>query len=325
VVFCLIIDLMIKWFKKHFIPHVGNDHRPHFLRAKNTKSLLGVVLLVELIAFILPTVNFTNLVSLTNMGAVLPAVLGSLTNQERQSNNLTVLRENVLLNEAARLKAEDMASKGYFAHTSPEGKTPWYWLDTVGYEYSYAGENLAINFSDSEDVTQAWMNSPTHRANIVKSSYTEVGTGIATGMYEGRDTVFVAQVYANPRPQETEVIQVESRVVSPVATPNDILNNSDQVLGASVESLPAPTIIEKVVASPRHSTNVILWVIFGIITSAMFLNVLLRRKGIKHRDLVVNGMAVIAVLALVFLLNNYFGTKDIVIGRSIEYTVNSFK
>lgn len=103
------------------------------------------------------------------------------------------------------MKAQDMATKGYFAHTSPEGKkTPWYWLKQVGYQYQYAGENLAINFTDSKDVTNAWMNSPTHKANIVKDKYTEVGTGIATGLYEGRETVFVAQVYANPIVKEVE-------------------------------------------------------------------------------------------------------------------------
>ena len=61
------------------------------------------------------------------------------------------------------MKAQDMATLGYFAHVSPDGKTPWYWIEKVGYDYQYAGENLAINFSDSKDVTNAWMASPLHK------------------------------------------------------------------------------------------------------------------------------------------------------------------
>src|SRR3989344_1751673 len=187
---------MFSWLKKHFIPHVGNDHRPYILRDNNIRLIVGVVLLFELIIFLLPTL--THLSTTGGMATILPAVLAILTNEERQAQHLSILTINSVLVKAAELKAEDMATKGYFSHTSPEGKTPWYWLEQGGYEYQYAGEKLAVNFSDSKDVTNAWMNSPSHRANIVKDKYTEVGTGVATGMYQGRKTIFVAQVYANP-------------------------------------------------------------------------------------------------------------------------------
>lgn len=191
---------MISWLKKHFIPHRGNSHRPHFLRVENARTILVLVVVLELLVFVLPSLTFVARVNHhTNLANVLPGVLAVLTNDEREVNNLPDLVVSPILTKAAEMKAQDMAEKGYFAHTSPEGKTPWYWLDLVGYTYDYAGENLAINFSDSKDVTEAWMNSPTHRANIVKSTYREVGTGIATGMYKGRETIFVAQVYANPR------------------------------------------------------------------------------------------------------------------------------
>jgi len=86
------------------------------------------------------------LVKLEKLAAVLPGVLVMMTNNERTHESLHTLSENTQLKEAAQLKANDMASKGYFAHTSPEGKTPWYWLDLVGYPYIKAGENLAVNF-----------------------------------------------------------------------------------------------------------------------------------------------------------------------------------
>jgi len=177
---------MLAWLKKHFIPHEGNNHRPHILRAANIRNIIVAVIFFEVFAFLIPTI--TNLNMSGGMAAVLPAVLTNLTNKERQEYNLQTLTVSPLLDKAAQMKAIDMAKNGYFAHTSPAGKTPWYWLEKVGYKYQYAGENLAINFSDSKDVTSAWMASPTHRANIEKRNYTEIGTGVAEGLYKGKKT-----------------------------------------------------------------------------------------------------------------------------------------
>lgn len=130
--------------------------------------------------------------------SVLPGVLVDLTNADRQQSGVGTLTLDPALSQAAQLKADDMAAKGYFAHVSPEGKTPWYWLDAVGYKYTYAGENLAVDFNDSKDVEDAWMASPTHHANIVKAQYTRVGFAVAKGMYQGKETTFVVQEFATP-------------------------------------------------------------------------------------------------------------------------------
>jgi len=126
----------------------------------------------------------------------LPAALTSLANVDRGRNGLAGLTEDALLAKAAQAKAEDMARNGYFAHVSPTGATFRDVLASVGYEYTYAGENLAVDFTESADVETAWMNSPTHRANILKDEYTHVGFGIAEGMYEGREVTFVAEFFA---------------------------------------------------------------------------------------------------------------------------------
>ncbi|MEX2028945.1 MAG: CAP domain-containing protein, partial [Candidatus Paceibacterota bacterium] len=182
---------MFSWLKKHFIPHEDNNHRPHILRKNNVRSIIVVVLFLELVVFLIPTLGRINITE--QMAAVLPAVLSILTNEERQAQNLQTLTVNPILNQAAEMKANDMVTYGYFAHVSPDGKTPWYWLEQVGYQYQYAGENLAVDFSDSKDVTNAWMASPSHRENIVKGNYTEMGTGVAYGVFQGRTTIFVAQ------------------------------------------------------------------------------------------------------------------------------------
>lgn len=189
------MESFLKRIKKDFVPHSENHYEPHFLRHESIMVFFLMIIVIELGFLVQVFIVFDK----TNfLASVLPGVLTSITNEERQQNDAPPLKENALLKEAAQLKANDMATNGYFAHTSPDGKTPWYWFDQVGYKYSYAGENLAVNFFESSDVAQAWMNSPSHRENIVKKAYTEIGIGVANGVYQGRQTVFVAQLFGTP-------------------------------------------------------------------------------------------------------------------------------
>jgi len=333
---------MISWIKKHFIPHEGNDHRPHFLHGKNARTIVTLVLVLELIAFIVPTLTFVGVVSNSNLASVLPGVLASLTNEERKQNQLPNLAVNTLLNQAAQMKAEDMAAKSYFAHTSPEGLTPWHWLDAVGYRYDYAGENLAINFTDSQDVTEAWMNSPTHRANIVKSSYREVGTGMATGIYEGKETLFVVQVYANPRSAEaapivpkegtvqtnqmainespvTNILGAETEVTAASATLEPTPVVSEPVAKMQIDQQAGPTFIEKLMASPRHTFNTVLYFIIALMLVALVLNVAIK-FNIQHPDLITNGLAVVAIVGAIFVTNNFISNRGATISQS-DYSI----
>ena len=339
---------MISWLKKHFVPHHANDHRPHILRDVSTKNIIALVIFLEIFSFILPMANFNYL---DNLAAVLPSVLGELTNAERASQNLGILAENPLLDEAAEMKARDMATKGYFAHTSPEGLTPWYWIELAGYKYEYAGENLAVNFRDSKDVTEAWLNSPTHKANIVKGNYTEMGTGVARGMYKGKNSIFVAQVYANPKPvpkvapvppvaptvkvdpdrvAEKAPVQKENKVV--LASPVEEVVE-ENVLGAAVaeESTPAPSTglanmpvknpsaLEKMLASPRNTTNVILAIIFAIVALALLLYIVIKTRD-HHRDLLTNGLAVLALIGAIFIANYEYSYRSLIITQSFDYS-----
>ena len=132
------------------------------------------------------------------VSTILPSVIVDLTNDERQDDSLRTLKRNSVLDEAARRKAEDMAKYSYFAHYSPAGVSPWFWFDSAGYNFVPAGETLAVHFTDSDDVVQAWMNSPGHRANILNGNYTEIGVGSAKGQYKGYSTVFVVQLFGTP-------------------------------------------------------------------------------------------------------------------------------
>ena len=138
------------------------------------------------------------LLSSPQVASVVSSVLVELANSDRTRGNLAALTVSPILTVAAQAKADDMAGKNYFAHVSPGGEDPWYWFAAAGYKFEHAGENLAIDCSDSLDVEQAWMNSPTHRDNILNPNYTEVGIAIADGLYQGRPTTFVVQVFGAP-------------------------------------------------------------------------------------------------------------------------------
>ena len=125
------------------------------------------------------------------------SILINLTNEERTNNDLPTLVINQKLIQAALAKGNDMIENNYFAHTSPSGITPWHWIDQTGYDYIYAGENLAIDFAISEDIFNAWMESSLHRDNILNSHYKDIGIGVVTGDWEGRDTTIVIQMFAS--------------------------------------------------------------------------------------------------------------------------------
>jgi len=119
----------------------------------------------------------------------------NLVNKERELRKLEILKENGQLFEAAREKSEDMINNNYFAHTSPSGLTPWHWVEKNGYDYIYAGENLAINFSSAENQHKAWMESLEHRKNIINPNYEEIGVAVKKGNINGKEAVITVQIF----------------------------------------------------------------------------------------------------------------------------------
>lgn len=135
------------------------------------------------------------------ISAVLPSVLFEKTNEARETHGVHPLFSHDDLDRAAQLKAEHMATHGYFAHFAPDGTSPWHWFRSAGYSYLRAGENLALHFSGSERIVNAWMQSPTHRENLLDVAYLHVGFGVATGTYEGSNVTYVVQLFGLPQPQ----------------------------------------------------------------------------------------------------------------------------
>lgn len=123
------------------------------------------------------------------------------TNAERASNGSGPLTINSKLNSAAQAKADDMINRDYWSHNTPDGEEPWVFFDNAGYEYTKAGENLAYGFSTSYATIQGWMNSPSHKANLLDSAFVDVGFGFTNGSNfnnSGQETVVVAE-YGRPQ------------------------------------------------------------------------------------------------------------------------------
>lgn len=120
----------------------------------------------------------------------------SLLNQERIRNGLAVLETSPWLEKAAYAKAQDMLQRGYFAHTAPNGTKPWDFVKSAGVEYAFAGENLAINYTNADELNHDFMQSPTHRDNLLSPLFSEIGIAIVRGTYQDQNAVMIVEMFA---------------------------------------------------------------------------------------------------------------------------------
>jgi hypothetical protein len=216
-----------------FVPHRHNDHRPHLIRAH------GLAVMAVLIIGIQFTANMWRPAAVRVPGSqvlayatdITPVAILNLTNQQRAANGLPALRLEAKLNQSASLKSQNMFSENYWAHVSPSGIQPWYWFQQAGYNYTYAGENLAKDFDTSAGTVQGWMNSPGHRANILNANYTDIGISVQNGTLTGGQTTLVVAHYgatagtavaatvpaATPKPAAPKPV-VAAAVTTPVPT-----------------------------------------------------------------------------------------------------------
>lgn len=182
-------------FRHFFLPHESNNHRPHAIRPHALKiySIALITIKLALTGFLYVIYpNEAQFAQLTE------SKMFELTNTDRQEQGLPALKLNQTLVKAARAKAQDMFTKNYFDHTSPDGKKFWQWFKEAGYAYTTAGENLAMDFTTAESANSALMASPSHRANILKSAYTEVGYAVAQGNLLGEKTTVLVEYFGNP-------------------------------------------------------------------------------------------------------------------------------
>ncbi|MCL4374693.1 CAP domain-containing protein [Patescibacteria group bacterium] len=202
-----------KWLAHFFLPGETNNFQAKTLHL----DFLSVYLAI---ALILVSFAKTNLPAFNQVLGVATDIsitrLTELTNAERQQHQLAPLTYNERLAEAARGKAQDMFAKNYWSHYAPDGTTPWDFILAAHYQYEYAGENLAKNFMFSQGVIDAWMNSPTHRENMLRPQYTEMGMAVMNGMLNGEETTLVVQMFGRPTTATTVVSSQSPEQSQPV-------------------------------------------------------------------------------------------------------------
>ena len=200
------------FFHHFFIPYEENNFRAKALHV----DFLTYYLLIAL--FFTFAFKYTNLSNVLGFATDINIdKLYQLTNQEREKNGLSDLSYNEKLANAAAQKAQDMFTRNYWAHYGPDGSTPWDFILKSDYQYEYAGENLAKNFLFSNGVVDAWMNSPTHRENILRKDYSEVGFAVVNGVLNGEQTTLVVQMFGKPL-EGTSITKKNPVVPSPIPT-----------------------------------------------------------------------------------------------------------
>src|SRR3989344_3214614 len=197
-----------------FHPRFSNNHRARLIHPEGY------------LVFFLFLLSFSTLSQVFNKisaGAILgysstittSQVVGK-TNQERTALGLPTLTVSEQLSRAAKAKAEDMFAEQYWAHYSPSGKSPWEFMRGAGYTYSVAGENLARDFAETPDMMRAWMNSPTHRENIINPKYQEIGIAVVNGKLNGVETTLVVQMFGTTQVATPQVSSANDSVIQRV-------------------------------------------------------------------------------------------------------------
>jgi hypothetical protein len=261
-----------------FLPHESNNHRAKFLH----HSTLVLILLAIFGLHFFTTYTSENYQEVLGVSTdITPTALFELTNRRREEVGLSPLVLNDELVAASQMKAQDMFQKDYWAHNSPEGTTPWVWVKGSGYDYLYAGENLARGFTTSDAVVQAWMDSPGHRENLLSSNYEDIGFAIQDGTLTGDNTILVVQMFGKekhvePIPEftsDSEESIERGLVVASDLSGQSVEVNEQQIEVASVQSQP----LVDVGMFSKVSTSLIIFLLIGVLLLDL---IVIERKNI---------------------------------------------
>ena len=237
---------MKQTLKKYFIPHKENNYHPHFLHTKRHVMygslavamkliVIGFALLIPQEVYVTPDVLSADQKEITR-----------LTNEFRAKEALNRLDEEIPLLRSSENKVAHMVQYQYFAHVGPDGNDLSSFLLDAGYDYQVGGENLAMGFATPKEIVAAWIESPTHYANLVDPKYRDIGISMNYGEFDGFPTVYVAQhfgVVRNADPQ-TAAVQAPDPAPTQIAEQNnepEPTPPTETVLGTQTsESKPKP-------------------------------------------------------------------------------------
>jgi hypothetical protein len=207
----------------------------NFFKSRNLTIFVFVVLLFNIFSSkILPPELFKVYAADIDINELVNSA-----NSERLARGIKPLTIDSRLVSAAKSKGEDMINKDYWSHYGPNNESPWDFILGAGYDYTYAGENLAKDFSSAAPIHSAWMASPSHRDNIINPSFENIGIAVVEGDFQGENTSIVVQMFGSTETGNIENINSEESSRLPVTgedvdfkapsiispTDGDILNN----------------------------------------------------------------------------------------------------
>lgn len=280
--------------KKHHSAHPKERRSKHFLKVY--APYIPLLLIVGCGIFISASSEFKNRNRAVESYSTNTSVDGLLeeTNKQREKQSLPTLRSNEFLNSAAQSKAQDMASRDYWSHNTPDGKEPWTFIDGTAYTYRKASENLAYGFDSNRSTINGWMNSEGHRTNMLAQDVQEVGFGIVHSVNyldKGPQTIVVA-LYADP----TNVAGASTAPVTTTRTPQSI------------------SYIQSVTAGKAPWSGFVAGLVMGSIV--MYLVVKharqMRRAFVRSERFIAHhplfDVTLVALVALTFVINQNIGT-----------------
>lgn len=214
-----------------------------------------------------------------------------ITNEARIINNLPPLRVSAQLDLAAVEKLNDMAKNEYFAHISPSGTTPWVWIKKAEYNYSVAGENLAIGFLTAEETVKAWMDSPTHKANVINSQYRDIGVAVKGVEIEGNEGILVVQMFGSLRPVTAQ--NKSQNKITPAPSPKIALA-SPQPAGTT-----APQIQVKSIQIQQVSTDESIETVQGPVTIKFYNTDGVQKWSARFGNIMTVYLAILAISSII--------------------------
>jgi uncharacterized protein YkwD len=233
-----------------FIPHTSNNHKARALHGTSIVLYISLLILIQSGLQTLHELKPNILGYATNINI---QDLITNTNKVRNQNGLNSVNINEDLSEAAYNKALDMFNKDYWAHNSPDGVTPWKFIVDSGYTYIVAGENLAKNFNDSESVVAAWMESPSHRENLLKSEYQDIGFAVVDGKLQGEETTLIVQMFGAKK--GVDIASLSRPIIRPTIRPTLLPQIPNEAMAVDIQNA---------LDSRDYSTRVIPYELAGV-------------------------------------------------------------
>lgn len=274
--------------EKDFSPKIAD-----FLQSK-ALFYCAILIFVLKIGISLAPVNFPKNIFFAD---ITKAALEAMVNQARQARGLEALADSRILDQAAMMKAENMVQNQYFSHTGPDGTSPWHWFSTAKYNYKYAGENLAVGFYESREVYEAWLNSPSHKDNLLNPNYKEIGTAILGG-FGPNNAIIVVQLFGSQKQALRPVAAIAEKEEKPQSSPNI---HKEETIMAQKE----PAVLGQESYTYNNFVADINYGIGAVMIGILILLIYFNSKFGLNKQLILRSGAILLVLATAVLINPF--------------------